>query len=308
MPDSRISPGNSPLDSRDLVAEAELRQAHAIACMLPPGGWYALLMAATTSLRDPALPDEAGQQLALAIKAIGEDVFKHLPGCKRLLNQMLHRQVNEHNADTDAFALRGEPWILTVGGTRFFPLKPNAADISITDIAHALANLCRFGGHSTSFYSVAQHSVLVARQVPPEHRLAALLHDASEAYLIDLPRPIKRHPWLRAYKAAEERLQALIFEKFGLSPLAPPCVAEADRLLLATEARDVMPALPADWKYSAEKGCPVLERRIEPFEPFQAELMFLDEYASINKAMRDASGGAVGCDVTPSALLTPKEE
>lgn len=89
-------------------------------------------------------------------------------------------------------------------------------DIQIEDIAHALARLCRFAGHVPWFYSVAQHSVTVARLVPPELALAALLHDASEAYLADIPTHVKYSPELEGYRRLEEDIQTRIFRRFGL--------------------------------------------------------------------------------------------
>lgn len=82
-------------------------------------------------------------------------------------------------------------WIQTFSGRQFFPLEPRVEDVCIEDIAHGLSNLCRYAGHCECFYSVAQHCLLVSRVVPREHALRGLLHDASEAYLIDVPRPIK---------------------------------------------------------------------------------------------------------------------
>ena len=77
-------------------------------------------------------------------------------------------------------------WIQTFQGKAFDPFAPRPADISHFDIAHALSNICRFTGHTNTFYSVAQHSVQVALLVPRPMQLAALLHDASEAYLCDI--------------------------------------------------------------------------------------------------------------------------
>src|ERR1039457_118422 len=85
-------------------------------------------------------------------------------------------------------------FIGTFSGLRFWPLDPNPEKILIDDIAHALAHQCRFGGHASRFYSVAEHSVHVSRLCPPEDALWGLLHDASEAYLVDLPRPLKQLP------------------------------------------------------------------------------------------------------------------
>src|ERR1035441_1601867 len=97
--------------------------------------------------------------------------------------------------------------ITTFSGVRFWPLIPNPADIRIEDIAHALSNQCRFGGHTREFYSVAEHSVRVSQLCTPENALWGLLHDASEAYLSDVTAPITELPQLEAYRAAERSLQ-----------------------------------------------------------------------------------------------------
>lgn len=90
------------------------------------------------------------------------------------------------------------PFIQTVSGRRINPFAPVPELIELDDIAQALANQCRFGGHCRSFYSVAQHScllsdLLAAREAEPVGLLSALLHDAPEAYLVDLPHPLNRH-------------------------------------------------------------------------------------------------------------------
>jgi hypothetical protein len=144
-------------------------------------------------------------------------------------------------------------WIQTYSGGQFWPLDPRAEEVEIADIAHALSNMCRFTGHVKEFYSVAQHSVLVAELVPTEHKLWALLHDASEAYLHDLPRPLKRsQPFGALYKGHEARLMEVICEKFGLPAEEPPCVKDADTRLLMTERRDLMGREVEPWKDQAE--------------------------------------------------------
>src|SRR5690606_2723306 len=88
----------------------------------------------------------------------------------------------------------GDPpmsWIVTRSGRKFDLANPTADMVDTADLAHSLSMQCRFNGHTSSFYSVAQHCLLVAELVPEEHKLAALLHDATEAYVGDLVRPLK---------------------------------------------------------------------------------------------------------------------
>ncbi len=111
--------------------------------------------------------------------------------------------------------------IYTFGGVSFSPLSPCVEDILPVDIAHALSYMCRANGHFKSFYSVAQHCLACEeearlRGLSREARLACLLHDASEAFISDITRPVKRA--LTQYKEIEERLQRVIWQRFGLDP------------------------------------------------------------------------------------------
>lgn len=105
------------------------------------------------------------------------------------------------------------------------------------DIAHALAHQCRWGGHTRRFYSLAEHCLLVAALVPPAHRLYALLHDASEAYLGDIVAPLKRSTALEGYREVEARVQTAIYRAFGLDPGVPDTVHAADLVALELEGR-----------------------------------------------------------------------
>ncbi len=132
-------------------------------------------------------------------------------------------------------------WIQTYTGQKF---SLNVEDfdknvINPLDIAHALSNICRFGGHSKSFYSVAQHSVLVSYACP-DFPLAGLLHDACEAYLGDVVTQLKRK--LSDYGPIERSLQHTIAGRFNLPEdiFEHPQIKEADMMLLATEKRDVL--------------------------------------------------------------------
>jgi hypothetical protein len=134
--------------------------------------------------------------------------------------------------------------ITTFSGIRFWPLIPNPADIRIEDIAHALSNQCRFAGHASKFYSVAEHSVHVSKLSAPEDALWGLLHDASEAYLVDLPRPLKLLPEFAPYREAEHRLQRAVAARFGLPPDQPASVTEADDTMLWIEAHSLLGSMP----------------------------------------------------------------
>lgn len=144
-------------------------------------------------------------------------------------------------------------WIQTYTKKKFYPLEPETELICIEDIAHSLALQCRFVGHSKFFYSVAQHSVVLARLwFDDQFALAryALLHDASEAYLSDLPHPLKYLPEFDFYRAAEDRLQRMIYERFGLAGEEPPEIKSADREICGEEAMSptIMFPLHPDWQ------------------------------------------------------------
>lgn len=168
--------------------------------------------------------------------------------------------------------------IVTFTGRIIRPLDPDPADIAIEDIAHSLANQCRFTGHVSRFYSVAQHSVHVSKIVAPHLALAALLHDASEAYLSDVSRPIKRQPEFGVvYKAAEERLMLAVVLRFGLHWPLDDEIHWADDVLLRTEQRDLMPDL------LRVPGDDYLDARIQPWGPAKAERRFLHRYHKLTE-------------------------
>jgi len=128
--------------------------------------------------------------------------------------------------------------ITTHSGLAFPFLAARSEHIVLSDIAHALSMLCRFGGHCARFYSVAEHSVLVARRCPPQHRLWGLLHDAAEAYMGDIPKPIKAV--LPDVQQIEKRLLELVAARFGLIPGIPRSVIAADAAMLDYEMNILM--------------------------------------------------------------------
>jgi 5'-deoxynucleotidase YfbR-like HD superfamily hydrolase len=169
----------------------------------------------------------------------------------------------------------------TYSGKHVHPLSPSQDEIDIEDIAHSLSQQCRFLGHTDTLYTVAQHCVLVSEMVPPRDALWGLLHDASEAYLSDLPAPIKRDPQMEFYRIAEERLLTCIARKFGLAPEMPQSVKRADKILLATEFRDVTPVDDLDW-IIAECGCEPAENLwITPWVSAVARRRFLARFQEL---------------------------
>lgn len=137
-------------------------------------------------------------------------------------------------------------FLQTFTGRKFWPCDPKPEEVFIEDIAHSLSMQCRYAGHCLRFYSVAEHSVLIARHLAAktaaEVALWGLLHDASEAYLIDVPRPVK--PYLTGYKVAEARVMAAVTLRFELGLDMPDEVHDADERIIADELANLVPM---DW-------------------------------------------------------------
>jgi hypothetical protein len=163
-------------------------------------------------------------------------------------------------------------WIQTASGRKFWPMDPSVHDVEIGDIAHALSMLCRFGGHCLRFYSVAEHSVLLSRAAPRPHKLWALLHDASEAYLVDVPRPIK--PSLGGYKEAELAIARVIAARFHLHLGAPDIVKRLDKAILLDERAQNMTPTNEVW-VGADAPLGVT---LQFWSPDRARREFLDEF------------------------------
>ncbi len=166
----------------------------------------------------------------------------------------------------------GTPTIRTVAGRYFDFMAPHRSAFGIEEIAHALANLCRFTGHTTEFYSVAQHSVIVSSIVPFEDAMHGLLHDAAEAFVGDVASPLKR--LLPEYRAIEKRVEAAVLERFGLAPEFPESVKRADLILLLTEQRDLM-RNNDEWRQTDVQPLP---HRIDPWPPEKARDAFIARY------------------------------
>lgn len=192
--------------------------------------------------------------------------------------------------------------ILTNSGELFWPMDARANEVCIHDIAHSLSNMCRFAGHIKRFYSVAQHCVLVSQLIEnsssklglntPYHQLVGLTHDASEAYLVDIPRPIKR--FLPGYVRMEQKLQRVIAEAFGvhmerkdgktITDYDTDWLKKADNLALAIEAHNLVNDPRKLWSVEAQFGFKI-RTHLEPWCPFEAKQHFLHRYADIQSLL-----------------------
>ncbi len=165
------------------------------------------------------------------------------------------------------------PTIMLASGKRFDLLDPASSEFDIEDIAHGLAHVCRYAGQCRRFYSVAEHSLLVSETVE-EFALEALMHDAAEAFIGDITRPLKQ--LLPDYKAIELAIEQTISERFGLWPEAKSVIKEADLRVLAAEQRQIMAEGCADW--ADEAGIVPAEIIVQGLMPMEAKEQFLRRF------------------------------
>lgn len=179
-------------------------------------------------------------------------------------------------------------WIQVRSGGKFFPLDPDPDAIDIQDIAHALSNICRYTGHVSEFYSVAEHSCYVSRQLPSEHALAGLLHDAAEAYMNDVASPVKHQDAMQPYRDAEKKLERMILTKYGLAPELPPEVKVVDLKMLSTEAHTLLAPLHPEWTMTVDGGAlpEPYPFQVQALSPHQAKEWFLDRFNMLTNGGR----------------------
>ena len=188
-------------------------------------------------------------------------------------------------------------WIQTYTGRRFWIMDPDPADVDINDIAHSLSLQCRFNGHCSQFYSIAQHSVLVALEIKRQYDdnggclssthwatvLWGLLHDAAEAYVGDMVRPLKRS--MPGFVAAEDQVLRAIMKHIGLDHyfgLQPMRVKEVDDILLATEKRDLH-LVQREWELCQKP----LAEKIVPQDSYSAKRSFLHLYYELASRLNE---------------------
>lgn len=199
-----------------------------------------------------------------------------------MINNNLPKYVNGTGIE-DGFDVN-EAWIQTFSGRRFNPINPNYNSIVIQDIAHALSMQCRFSGHIKSFYSVAQHSVAVSYFCQPQDALWGLLHDASEAYLVDIPSPLKRSKNFEPYVELEKNMMLAVCKRFDLPEQEPSSVKFADKTCLLIEAENFMQPLHKDWI----KDGVTPPFKLESLNASDAKKLFLKRFAYLTGQAEDA--------------------
>lgn len=178
---------------------------------------------------------------------------------------------------------RSGNWMMTYTGRAFYPYDMRVEDFCIEDIAHALSLLCRYGGHCKKFYSVAEHSVLISRMVPKEHAFAGLMHDATEAYLVDMPRPIK--VGFPQYKEMEAKIWTMISQRFGLPAELPLEVHQADGEALWHEMAALLHPVPRgrEWGMGRPEPTVIRPELIRGWNWQDSERFFLNRYKELTK-------------------------
>lgn len=168
------------------------------------------------------------------------------------------------------------PYIRLLSGKKFHFLNPKKTDFLIEDIAFSLSMEGRYGNQCPFHYSVAQHSVLVSRMLPDEFKLEGLFHDASEAYILDIPKPFKKYLGL-IYTSVEDKIQEKIFHKFNVNCTTESLleVKKVDWRMYCTEVANLLPNRPKKEKKDAYK------LTIKPWSAKRAFKEFTNEYSRI---------------------------
>lgn len=174
----------------------------------------------------------------------------------------------------------GDFWIETFSGKQISYVEPDVNQICIEDISHALAHICRFNGHSVRMYSVAEHCCLMADYAASTGKyhsyevIEVLMHDAAEAYITDIPRPLKL--LLPDFKLIEERLEIKIAKRFNMLYPRDPYIKELDNRILLDEREQVMNKSQHHWNLIGATEPLGVEVRF--WTPYQAKLEFMNRF------------------------------
>jgi hypothetical protein len=277
-PLEKYAPANDNPPATDVAAGYEVETTGRVRPAIPDRDQYIGLRRSIAD--DPGyqeferLANEQGVQHGDPSKASWAPENRGIPFDKLLAAHVAHRPASTDNGQPE----RNDDFMQTATGRKFWPMDPRADEVFIEDIAHSLSMQCRYAGHCLRFYSVAEHSVLIARhlrgQYDEQTALWGLLHDASEAYLVDVPRPVK--PYLTGYKTAEAKVMAAVCERFGLPFDMPTEVHEADERIIADELANLVPM---DWhgRYAGKE----LGVRLRYWSPEQAREEFMATFDAL---------------------------
>jgi hypothetical protein len=179
------------------------------------------------------------------------------------------------------------PWLGLSTGGRCYPLGPRPEDFTLPMIAHALSNICRYNGQTSQFWSVAAHSIEVAHEVyaiTKDKRMAldALMHDAGESVLCDIPKPLK--PLVANYRLWEDAVDLAIAERFSLSYPMDPIVKTVDSNMVIQEVFCFFPRGSAIWERYGLKGDECFTP-LRSLTPEQGEWGFIDNFIAFNGGM-----------------------
>ena len=182
--------------------------------------------------------------------------------------------------------------IQTYTGTIFYPLDPRMEDIEIEDVAHGLSHKARFTGHTRKLYTTCEHAVRVCNHLAMcgaslMEQFVGLHHDDTDAYLPDVPTPLKVLPEFQWFRDLEHHLQDMCFKKFGCVVGDYSVIKNSDIVLLLTEKRDLMPTKNGNWQHKYTQK-PIPEPYfIEPWEPTYAKQMYLHMHNTLSHAIQD---------------------
>jgi hypothetical protein len=165
-----------------------------------------------------------------------------------------------------------DPYIRTSSSQRFFVTNPEKSEIKLEDIAHGLSMLCRYNGQCSQFYSVAQHSLIIASKVSKKAGMYALLHDASEAYLGDVTSPLKHSESFTLYRELEKRTTAHILKSLNV-----PCTEAIKKEVAYWDHKILVPEM----KHLFFKVKPQKEYNFKPEVPLQFKNLFIETFLNL---------------------------
>lgn len=184
---------------------------------------------------------------------------------------------------------RQHPFMVTYSGRKVLPLQMKVEDIHILDIAHALSNMCRYNGHVSTFYSVAEHCALLADSKFPGDPRWKLMHDASEAYMPDVVYPLKE--LIPGFVEAEDKLLDVIAEAFELPPYTGEVkeqVKIGDKAILYWEGKLLMArASGTCWTDGPE---PEVKVTVLGLSPREAEIYFVKMFRRLFRRLFKKKG------------------